>query len=401
MLTAVLTLLGAIVWEQPYRAGPGCQPRTPAQMDVYATTQWTHHCASTVDGIVRERFYYVFGEPARTALLRVDLRPSGVALDELRAELTRRFGPPDHAPELMEIGFRHLRYGQPVAGDHWRHGPVHYFLHANQSGVAPLGVRTGVQLIVLHDRLFRERLRDDFILRVDGIGTAEQSPPPKGDPIALLLDTSGSREDRAGRLLEADAAVLRASVQLSDNDAGPLRRALAGYGVKLGGQTHQGGLDYRRDLLWNVWREFPDTDAGERAFLALQNFGWHIAADESCPADPDLFRTVIEKGEAFLTEHPSSRVRLQVLHTVAVAYESWWSIAHAPPDDGIVVSVPYPRKAANARQAEHARTRAIELYREVARLAPESPEAAAALRRLPRLELKLDTGQRRFFCFYC
>jgi hypothetical protein len=34
-------------------------------------------------------------------------------------------------------------------------------------------------------------------------------------------------------------------------------------------------------------------------------------------------------------------------------------------------------------------------------MAPGSPEAASALRRLPRLELGLDTGQRRFFCSYC
>jgi hypothetical protein len=325
----------------------------------------------------------------------------GATLDQIRAELTQRFGPPDHAPELMEIGFRHLRYGEPVAGDHWSHGVVHYFLHANQSGVAPMGVRTGVQLIVMRDRLFRERARDDFILRVDGVGGADAKLPAGGDPIALLRDTTGTREERARRLLEADGAVQGAALRLPDQEAEPLRRALARYGVKLGGQTHQGGLDYRRDLLWKVWREFPDTDAGERAFLALQNYGWYVGADESCPPDPDLFRTVIEKGEAFLAERPASRVRLQVLHTVAVAYESWWSIGHAPPDDGIVAGIPYPRKAANAREAEPARTRAIELYREIAHTAPGSPEAAAALRRLPRLELKLDTGQRRFFCFYC
>jgi hypothetical protein len=29
----------------------------------------------------------------------------------LREKLTVRFGNPDHAPELIEIGFRHLRYG--------------------------------------------------------------------------------------------------------------------------------------------------------------------------------------------------------------------------------------------------------------------------------------------------
>jgi len=40
-------------------------------------------------------------------------------------------------------------------------------------------------------------------------------------------------------------------------------------------------------------------------------------------------------------------------------------------------------------------------YRAVVSMAPGSPEAASALRRLPRLELGLDTGQRRFFCSFC
>ena len=86
---------------------------------------------------------------------------------------------------------------------------------------------------------------------------------------------------------------------------------------------------------------------------------------------------------------------------LAVANESWWSIAHAPPDDQIVTGSPYPRRAENARGGDAARQRAIDYYREVVRLAPASPEAAAAQRRLPRLGLGLDTGQRRFFCFSC
>jgi hypothetical protein len=84
-----------------------------------------------------------------------------------------------------------------------------------------------------------------------------------------------------------------------------------------------------------------------------------------------------------------------------VANESWWSIAHASKDDQWVSGIPYPRHAANAQQANHARDEAIRYYREVASRYPGSPQAASALRRLPRLELGLDTGQRRFFCSYC
>ena len=110
---------------------------------------------------------------------------------------------------------------------------------------------------------------------------------------------------------------------------------------------------------------------------------------------------MIIRAEAFLAGHPRTDFRKQVLYALAVANESWWSIAHAPAGDQWVSGIPYPRRGENARQAEQARDAAMRYYREVVALAPDSPEAASALRRLPRLELGLDTGQRRFFCSYC
>lgn len=400
---AMLAAARTARWDQPYLARAACRPRKPAQMDLNATQQWTHHCAETRGGLIRESFYFVFGEPSRTALLRLDLRPdSGVTLEQARDVFTRSLGAPDHRPEIMEIGFRRPRFGQPVAGDHWKSGALHYFLHANQSASSPLGVRTGVQLIVMHQRLFDERSRDEFILKVDGIGTADPAPQPPADPVALLHEAArAGRDDRARLLLGADAAVRRAAGRLTEAQAGPLRRALTPYGVKLGPEGHYGGILYHSELLWRVWREFSDTDAGERAFVKLQNRGWYTDPNIGCPPNPDLFGAVIEKGEKFLADRPATRFRKEILHTIAVAYESWWSIARAPADDGIVSLMPYPRRAANAREAARARLRALEYYREIVRMAADSPEAAAALRRIPRLELDFDTGQRRFFCFYC
>jgi hypothetical protein len=49
--------------------------------------------------------------------------------------------------------------------------------------------------------------------------------------------------------------------------------------------------------------------------------------------------------------------------------------------------------------AEAARRKAITVYEELIRLAPESPEAEHARLRLTRLKLGLDTGERAFFCF--
>lgn len=406
---AMLAQVGGVRWERQYTGAPGCIEHVPVQMDIYATTEWTEHCATTRGGIIRESFYYAFGEPARAALLRVDLRLSDespkVSADvfaSLSALLTRRFGPPDHAPELMEIGFRHLRAGQPVSGDHWKGGFLHYFLHTNQSAATPMGVRRGVQLIVMTDRLMSERLTDDLILRAGAGGAIPEGAGE--DPIALLraAEHAGSRDRGAMDLLAADRLISEYSARaVESRETATLRRQLASHGVKLGGMTHQGGLAYEHDLLWRVWRDFADTDAGEMAFVELQSRGWNTQSGEGCPANPDLFREVIAKGEAFLAARAQSPYRVQVTYAVAVAYESWWSIGRAPADDPIVSAPPYPRRRANAREGAPARERAIDYYRQVIRMAPNSPEAASANRRLPRLLLNLDTGQRRFFCSYC
>ena len=110
---------------------------------------------------------------------------------------------------------------------------------------------------------------------------------------------------------------------------------------------------------------------------------------------------MIVRGQAFLESHPGTKHRVQVQYALAVANESWWSSARAPADDGWVSGIPYPRRGVNERQAGRAREEAIRYYREVVLAAPGSPEAASALRRLPRLKLGLDTGQRHFFCSYC
>ena len=129
--------------------------------------------------------------------------------------------------------------------------------------------------------------------------------------------------------------------------------------------------------------------------------GWNTDSGEGCPKNPDLFREVITQGETFLAKRPQTRFRKEVLYALAVANESWWSIAHAPANDPIVSAPPYPRRKVNVAEAPAARERAMQYYLEVVRIAPQSAEAASALRRLPRLTLGLDTGQRAFYCSYC
>jgi len=452
----MLARLNNVEWGTAYspsaRTAATCSQRVLAQMDIYATVQWTHHCQDVRGGLISESFFYVFGEPIRTARLRVDLRPEDESpaftaelIATLRTQLTKKFGTPNHLPEMMEIGFRKLRYGQPVAGDHWQGRSLHYFLHSNPSNQAPAGMRRGAELIVMHDRLMQERAKDDLILRAEGSGlvpleadpmqgrltaavgpvftkaTHVQANPPSDaqqaardlmkDALDVLRDAFRlPNEEKAMRLLAADVMVARLSDRLvervgdSEQESALAKTArvnLSAYGIKLGGMTHYGGLAYGRDLLKRVWAEFPETEAGELAFLELQRRGWNTNPGVGCPKNPDLFREVIARGEAFLAERPQTRLRKEILLTLAVANESWWSIAHAPADDGWVAGIPYPRKEQNAKLGEKARQRAIDYYTQIVQLAPESAEAASALRRLPRLELSLDTGQRRFFCSYC
>jgi hypothetical protein len=343
---------------------------------------------------------------------------------------------------MIELGFRKLRYGQPIAGEHWTSGRLHYFVHQNQSNQMPMGMRKGVELIVLDTRLFNERRKDEFIQKTDVLfrpdspsrSFLERQLGPsyfrlidavsKTQPDQQHLAQQVSREamdllrraskaprgEQAMLLLAANGLVAKLSAQLSEVDgngdresaaAGSVRTQLASFGVKLGGLLHDGGLAYRQDLLWRVWREFPDTEAGELAFVELQQRGWDTNPGIGCPTNPDLFHDVIEHGEAFLAQHPNTQFRKEILFTLAVANESWWSIAHAPAKDGWVAEIPYPRKDVNKQQSTAARERAVNYYREIVNLAPDSPEAASAQRRLPRLKLNLDTGQRRFFCSYC
>jgi hypothetical protein len=440
----MLARLNGIKWESP--APQECTLHTPAQIDFNATAEWTHHCSKARNGIVGESFYYVFGEPAKTALLRIDLRPEDESpattarlLPELRTALASRFGNPVQEPELMEIGFRHLRYGQPVAGDHWHNGGFHYFLHANQSNLTPLGMRRGVQLIVMTDRLHAERMQDGLILRSEGIsGEAREGDDvvrarlreragahyvramaanltrladhqrtvdeTLGDLTSLLIDSQRAKgSQRALLLVAANGVTNRLAQNLTGNESGAtsLRRLLAQFGVKLGGETHYGGLAYAHELLWHAWQDAPDTEGGELAFILLTRAGWDTQPGEGCPTNPDRFREVITRAEAFLSAHPRSDFRAEVTYMLAQAHESWWSIGRAANDDAFVSAPPYPHKAANAAAGERARDNAIRCYRELIALAPGTPAAASAQRRIPRLLVNLDTGQRRFFCSYC
>jgi hypothetical protein len=159
---------------------------------------------------------------------------------------------------------------------------------------------------------------------------------------------------------------------------------------------------YDHDLLWRVWKDFPRTDWGERAFVALLEHGWHTKAGCGGGSDPsqpylnnrgdDQFPDIIEQGERFLAERPASAQLNDVLLAVAQAYETWWSLSLASRDEYVSDARKYQRGATAARG------KSIQLYEELMRRAPESDMAAYVTRHLPRLKLGVDTEQRRYYC---
>jgi hypothetical protein len=105
---------------------------------------------------------------------------------------------------------------------------------------------------------------------------------------------------------------------------------------------------------------------------------------------------VIEGGEKFLREYPETPFRKEQIYHLALAYETWWSLSQAKQGDPTAEGAQVDRAS-----AERARKKAIELYEELVRIEPESPEARAGQLVLPRLKLGFDTGERTFFCFAC
>lgn len=149
---------------------------------------------------------------------------------------------------------------------------------------------------------------------------------------------------------------------------------------------------YDHALARQVYQDYPGTPAGEWALLMLEKLGWNTGV--ACPNGSDLFRTVITESGRFFNRHRTGPYRLDFLFDLAQAYETWWSLSQARPDDEYVVAANY------TPGAEAARLRAIELYQQIAREAPKSDFAAYAALMVPRLRFKRDTGQYRYYCFY-
>jgi hypothetical protein len=160
---------------------------------------------------------------------------------------------------------------------------------------------------------------------------------------------------------------------------------------------------YQHNLLWSAWRAGPDTEWGQDAFFLLLASGWDTSG--VCRNGADEFRTVIDEGKKFLAAHPASPVRLPVTYLVGEAYETWWSLSEwsscSPVTDlGPGPCRPAPASAKYRAGAEAARQQAIADYQAVIAADPSTYATPAVEWRLARLQLGIDTNQRRFYCLY-
>lgn len=402
--------LQRVKWEQRYERG--CTS-VPAQQGLRGGLYGhAYYCRQSSGPAIAESFYYpVDHANPKLLLLRADLQPA-FTYSELSAEveqflirrLTKAYGAPVAPESITEIGAY-----RPDPGLSWHNGKLTIFVHRNRNAVAPAGVRLGVILIAVRDELLEQRRAAQSLL-VTGAGEP-QAPKTEADRvkaaeqtqaglIRLLKQSAGEPAQRAEALVAADRLALRLGALLVVREAvvdsaAKVRAELVPLGVQYGGVGHySGALDYDHSLLARAWKEYPATPAGQRAFLMLQRLGCDVKS-VGCDA-PNCFLTVIQQGENFLERYPDTSIRKEQTYHLALAHETQWSLSLAEPGDITAAGAKVTRQA-----GERARQRAIDLYEQLIRIAPGTPEAKAAEIALPRLKLKLDSRERTFFCFSC
>jgi hypothetical protein len=174
-----------------------------------------------------------------------------------------------------------------------------------------------------------------------------------------------------------------------------LQKDLARYDLKLDNDELGAGLYYPHDLLWRIWREYPETAWAERAFVLLLDSGWDTSA--TCAKGSDQTKEVIRQGESFLQNRPSSTYRGVVTLLVAEAYASRWSLSNEPAG-GEMFDYVNPKDFREG--AEEARVKAISYFEKVVQLAPGTSLSRYALEVLPPLREKKILDNYRFYCVY-
>jgi hypothetical protein len=215
--------------------------------------------------------------------------------------------------------------------------------------------------------------RRDVVL---GLLRAAESAAPERRPVLLLA---------ADQLAEglAKQAEGRASPAAADWD--PDVPGLTYTLKRPSGNAHP---TYHHDLLERVWAERRHSVWREFAFLELQHAGWDFS--DSCARGEMPFAEVIDRGTAYLDEHPDSTWRAAQLLFLAQAHETRWTVSRVV-DERVDVRGVGPH-------GEAAHQLAIAYYGRIAAEFPQSAEAAHARAQLARVDSDLPPSQWKYFC---
>jgi len=417
----------AVGWNTPYsawlKAHPAAKCLEAGGTGDRADEQWCYRCIETSGAEKHEWLFYAFDAASPVCRLEqfhgfTSGAPAG-ALEQTRSALesalTSRLGEPGAGAILPESGsfFWHDTR-------HWRSADREVYLYRREGKPQP----PAVELLARAQSLIAARGQDDQLLELEAglwapsspldrrlIADLRQnfpalasllaaSPPDKPQRMAqttlsnlLQAASTAPATNRAELLIAAD----RITNFLTDSappPAGTARRTekIAGFTLDYAWSPLGAAWVYEHNLLWQVLREYSNTEWGTEAFLLLETLGWDTGV--GCEKGSDQFREVIARGEKFLADQPTGPHRIEVALDLAAAYETWWSLSRAPATDDYATAENY------RAGAESALEKAIGMYQEVLKLAPSGLEAAYARRHLPRLKLRIDTRQRRFYCIY-
>jgi hypothetical protein len=227
------------------------------------------------------------------------------------------------------------------------------------------------------------------------------SEPPYQRVVFQLLDTAkeAPADQRPAILFAADLVASHLNCEKDEAkealDCARLQSGLARYDLTLK-EDHLGGVFYYpRDLLWRIWRDYPTTSWGERAFVLLLDHGWDTSA--TCEKGQNQTHEVIRQGESFLRNRPGSPYRAVVTLLVAEAYASWWSLSNEPKGSDMSSYVD-PKQFQEG--AEAARLKAIHYFEQLPQLVPGTKFSEFAQQVLAPLREQQALDNYRFFCVY-
>ncbi len=230
-----------------------------------------------------------------------------------------------------------------------------------------------------------------------GVQTTKSNDPAHRRVVFQLLDAAEKMpaNQRPAIFLAADLVAQEIWCAMEDKaECDHLRSDLARYQLNLQGAGLGGVFVYSHDLLWRLWRDYPATDWGERAFVLLLDHGWDTSP--TCEKGAEQFREVIRQGETFLQQRPNSPQRGVVTLLVAGAYATWWSLSKETRVD----MSDYVDAKQYQNGAEDARIKAIGYFEQVVQLAPETKLGEYARQVLPALRERKAFDTYRFYCIY-